>query len=248
MVRLTLGHHCARVFGMNPSAELMHLLSRTGPILLDFDGPVCGVFAGYPATAVADELRTLLVDRGADLTETVINEADPLQVLRWTMTLKRPEVTRAVEDALCAAELRAVESAVPTPYAREVIVAAHQAGRPVAIVSNNSAPAITEYLTAHRLASYVEPVVGRAYAQPERMKPSPDPILHAVGALGAEPRACVLVGDSATDVTSSSAAGVHIIGYANKPPKAALLTEAGANIVITSMSELATPLLQAQAH
>ena len=69
----------------------------------------------------------------------------------------------------------------------EVIVAARQAELPVAVVSNNSAKAITAYLTAHRLAGHVSPVVGRPYAGPARMKPNPEPILQAVKSLRSEP-------------------------------------------------------------
>ena len=69
---------------------------------------------------------------------------DPLDVLRWVGTLKLPDLMRTVEDALCAAELHAVRSSAPTPYAREVIVAARKVGKPIAIVSNNSAGAVIE--------------------------------------------------------------------------------------------------------
>ena len=34
-------------------------LVGAGPLLLDFDGPVCSIFAGYPAPRVAAELVAL---------------------------------------------------------------------------------------------------------------------------------------------------------------------------------------------
>ncbi|MER7169773.1 HAD family hydrolase, partial [Micromonospora sp. NPDC000207] len=182
------------------SADLGRLLGEVGAVLLDFDGPVCSIFAGYPAPLVAGELVDVLRREEVAVTSDLADEPDPLEVLRRTGASGDQGATRAVEAALCAAERRAVETAEPTPYGREVIVAARQAGMPVAAVSNNSAGAVSSYLVAHRLAGHVTPVIGRAYAEPTRMKPHPEPILQAVHALGQSPSRCVLVGDSLTDI------------------------------------------------
>jgi HAD superfamily hydrolase (TIGR01509 family) len=222
---------------------LAKLLSGSGPILLDFDGPVCSIFAGYPAREIADGLRNTLRDNGIDLPDPIEAEPDPLEILRWTDTLGSTSLTRTVEDTLCAAELRAVESAAPTPYAREVIVAAREAGKPVAVVSNNSPEAVTAYLTARRLAGHVSTVVGRAYAQPARMKPNPEPILRAVILLEANATESVLIGDSLSDITGGQAAGVPVIAYANRPDKAAPFAKAGAAAVVTSMAGIAVCLV-----
>ncbi|RQX00231.1 haloacid dehalogenase [Micromonospora inaquosa] len=163
-------------------------------------------------------------------------------MLRRTGAAGDHGTTRAVEDPLCAAERRAVKTAEPTPYGREVIVAAQQAGMPVAAVSNNSAGAVAAYLSAHRLAGYVSPVVGRAYADPDRMKPNPEPILQAVRALGQLPARCVLVGDSLSDIEGAQAAGVRVIGFANKSTKRELFVTAGADCVIADMKEIAVKL------
>lgn len=225
------------------SAELGDLLGTTGALLLDFDGPVCSIFAGYPAPQVATELVNVLRRRGVDVPPDLASEPDPLEVLRRTGAAGDHGVTRAVEDALCAAERRAVQTAEPTPYGREVIVAAWQAGMQVAAVSNNSAGAVTAYLAAHRLAEYVSPVVGRAYADPDRMKPNPEPILQAVRALGEMPSRCVLIGDSLSDIEAAKAAGVRTIGFANRPSKALTFRAAGADAIVTTMGKVAHILI-----
>lgn len=226
------------------TADLGRLLGRVGAVLLDFDGPVCSIFAGYPAPQVAGELVDVLRRRGVDVPPDLASEPDPLEVLRRTGATGNHDTTRAVEDALCAAERRAVETAEPTPYGREVIVAARQAGMPVVAVSNNSAGAVTAYLVAHRLAEYVSPVVGRAYADPDRMKPNPEPILRAVRDLGETPARCVLIGDSLSDIEGARAAGVAVIGYANRPSKVDAFRLAGASAVVTSMGEIAAALIK----
>ncbi|MEH1128491.1 HAD family hydrolase [Micromonospora sp. CPCC 206061] len=228
---------------MTTNAALSRLLAGRGPLLLDFDGPVCSIFAGYPAASVADELRSLLREHGVTITEILLETPDPLDVLRWVGTRRQPEITRLVEDALCEAELHAVRSSAPTMYAKEVIVAARKSGKPIAVVSNNSAGAVMEYLTAKRLAPYITSVIGRAYADPALMKPNPEPILHAVFDLGAEPGECVLVGDSLADITGAQAAGVPIIGYANREEKVQTFKDAKADAVITSMGDIAVALI-----
>lgn len=207
-----------------------------GPLLLDFDGPICSIFAGYPAPQVARHLVSVLQAEDVELPAIVAGESDPLEVLRWTgANCPRPLVV-AVEEALCAAELRAVATASPTPYGHEVIRAAWRSGVPTAIVSNNSAGAITAYLVIHQLAECVAAVIGRNFADPSAMKPNPVPILSAVRALNAEPNDCILVGDSLSDIEGAAAAGVRAIGYANRPWKIAAF--GAADVVVTSMSEV----------
>ena len=63
------------------------------------------------------------------------------------------------------------------------------------------------------------------------MKPSPYLARAAVGILDAHPAECAFVGDSTIDMLAGRLAGVPVIGYANKPGKAELLTQAGADIV-----------------
>ncbi|MGY0236019.1 HAD family hydrolase [Longispora urticae] len=227
---------------MTDAPALAALLAGHGPLLLDFDGPVCSIFAGYSAPNVAEALRQVLRSERLDLAE-IEDESDPLEVLRWTDRQGLPKLTRAVEDALCAAELVAARSAEPTPYGREVIVAARQAGRPVAVVSNNSEAAVSAYLTAHRLARHFATVVGRAYADPSRMKPNPEPLLRAVAALRADPATCTLIGDTVTDVAAGISAGLPVVGYANMSRKVAELRRAGAASVVTTMRDVATALL-----
>jgi HAD superfamily hydrolase (TIGR01549 family) len=229
------------------SAALRRVLDATGPLLLDFDGPICSVFSRFPAAPLAARLRDTLAERGVSVPAELAQERDPLEILRWTGGLGRDELTRTIEDALSAAELEAARVAAPTLYAREVIVAGAQAGRPIAIVSNNSPAAVSAYLDAHRLSVHIGPVIGRAYGQPDRMKPNPEPILTAVSALGASSRSCALIGDSVTDIQAARAAGVRSIAYVNKPAKAEKLDAVRPDATIESMAELAIALLETDA-
>jgi len=169
-----------------------------------------------------------------------------MAVLHWTGATCGPDLTRHVDDALRDLEARAVTVAAPTPFAHKVITTARAAGLAVAVVSNNSAPAISAYLSMHGLAEHVFPVVGRAHGQPDRMKPNPAPILDAVHALGVKAADSVLIGDSLSDIEGARAAGVKVVGYANRPHKVAAFQHADAvietmeNVYEVLLSRLAT--------
>jgi HAD superfamily hydrolase (TIGR01509 family) len=219
---------------------LARVLAATSVVLLDFDGPTADVFAGYPARDVAEHLRRVLsTDHGLALPDDVLSTDDPLHVVRRTTDLA-PELVAQVDAELRAAELRAMATAEPTPGVAEFLAACTASGRPVAIVSNNSADAIRAYLDLHALTSHVRHAQGRDGTDPARMKPDPYPLHAALAVLDAVPTDAVLIGDSCADVDSARAAGVAVIAYANKPRK--LQTLADADAVTTTMYALAEAL------
>lgn len=73
MVRLGVVGHRLSVRRM--SADLGRLLTGVGAVLLDFDGPVCSIFAGYPAPELVDVLRR----HGVDVPPDLASEPDPLK-------------------------------------------------------------------------------------------------------------------------------------------------------------------------
>jgi HAD superfamily hydrolase (TIGR01549 family) len=216
---------------------LTELLARTRYLLLDFDGPVCSVFAGRPSRTIAIELLELIRAANMPVPACIEDTADPLEVLRYVATVDAKLAAR-VERALRAAEVDATRTARPTPHADEVIRAWRSSGRRAAIVSNNSSAAIAAYLSAHGIDTDV--VMGRTSPDPSLLKPSPHLVVEAMRALDADPHreAYVLVGDSVSDVTAARAAGISSIGYANAPRKRQALSHAGADIVIDNMATL----------
>lgn len=198
-------------------------------MLFDFDGPICSVFAGEPAPGVARDLRERLAewDVVVELDDELSD--DPLEVLRAAARFGDKGL-RSADDLLTAAELSAVRSAEPTPGGAESMRACRAAGLRVAVVSNNSAAAVNEYLTLHELVDLVEVVVGREYGKPDLMKPHPKPIHDALKRLRIGPDVALLIGDSVTDVDGARAAGITSIAYANKPGKDRLLAAADAQV------------------
>jgi HAD superfamily hydrolase (TIGR01549 family) len=223
------------------STTLAQLLARTRSLLLDFDGPVCAIFAGHPATGIVADLLDLVTAAGAPIPDPLASSRDPFDVLRYSATLD-PDLARRVEHALPIAEVDATQTARPTPHAVEVIRAWRDAGRTLAIVSNNSADAVRTYLNAHGID--VDAVIARTDSDPALLKPSPHLVSRAIDTLRGAPSAAALLGDSTNDITAAHAAGIESIGYANKPGKYDALVDAGADVVIDDMTAiLRTPAL-----
>jgi HAD superfamily hydrolase (TIGR01509 family) len=74
-------------------------------------------------------------------------------------------------------------------------------------------------------------------AQVERAKPFPDVYLHAAQQMGADPQTCVVIEDSVPGVQAGSAAGMTVLGYAERSDRHALAT-AGAKAVFEDMGQL----------
>jgi HAD superfamily hydrolase (TIGR01549 family) len=223
--------------------SLTEVVAGAKALLLDFDGPVCSVFAGYPAPRIAEELRGLLTERGIH----VSTKTDSPHALYACAATRHRELAAWLDDELTEREMEAVLSAAPTMGAQDVVDAALSADLAVAIVSNNAAAAIRRYLDVRGLGSSVPLVIGRPHADPERMKPHPALVDAAVSALGVASETALFVGDSTTDMEAAQRAGVRGIGYAKAPERRSGLAEAGAAEVIDSMSELAHALKAASA-
>ncbi|MCX4693301.1 HAD family hydrolase [Streptomyces sp. NBC_01408] len=226
-----------------PSEALTDVLSASRAVLFDFDGPICDVFRGLPAPGVAEELADLVAQHAPHLGERAGATDDPMEVHRISRE-GGTTLLGVVEDALTAAELRAVKVAgPPVEGAVQALHAARDAKCHIAVVSNNSADCVIEFLAINGLAGVVDEVIGRPSLRPDLMKPAPYPLLTAASALGVEPAETVLIGDAVTDVEAARAAGARSIGFANKLPKRSTLADAGADAIIWDMQAVADALV-----
>lgn len=212
------------------------LLLRARCLLLDFDGPICAIFAGSPAPDVARWLVDGLRADGDFVPSHIEALTDPFDVLRFADTIGEAAGTRT-DARLRAAELKAVQTATPTRHATDLIRRWRDSGRAVAVVSNNSEAAVTAYLANRGIDADV--IVGRTSPRASLLKPDPHLVMRAVERLHTLPIESVLVGDSPSDIVAGRRAGVATIGYANKPGKRERLTSAGADHVVDDLQALA---------
>jgi phosphoglycolate phosphatase len=217
---------------------LGQVVARTRCLLLDFDGPICDIYAGHPARTVAGHLRKVITSQGVTLPGDIAQSGDPIEVFTYSATIS-PDLAALVENELADQELAAITTATATPYIHDVIASARQSGRPVAVVSNNAERAVTAYLTTHGLADRITFVIARTSPNPALLKPSPHLLQQAATRAGVPAAECLLVGDTITDIKAASQAGMPCLGYANKPGKKTSMTQAGAKTVLTTLAELA---------
>lgn len=217
---------------------LRRILANTNALLLDFDGPICSVFAGFPAPVVAAQLRDILAEGGhTHLPEHIQAATDPFDVLFYAAQLG-PEEARYVEAAFTAHEVEAIQTAQPTPGAYDLVHAWKATGRSLAIVSNNSVNSIEVYVDRHNLSPLVDCIAARRSADTSQLKPSPYLVNQVANALVAEPARCALVGDSPSDIQAAKGIGVLTIGYANKSAKLAVLATCEPAAIVTSLDPL----------
>lgn len=218
---------------------LARALRGRGPLILDFDGPVCSLFAGYPAATVAAAMRQLVVEQTGEPPPAEVAGTDPLQILAWSAGRAPATLAGALEDLLCAAEFEAAGTATLTAGVVEVLSVATESGRRVGIASNNSAPAIRRALARFELSDRIAHVAGRPAGQPALMKPHPHVVTECATALGFAPALSPFVGDSLSDLVAARAAGLPVIALANRPAKKAPFREAAPDALVTSMAEIA---------
>lgn len=210
-------------------------VAHASAVLLDFDGPICRLFAEVQSADVAADLRRYLQQRGAPVPDD--GTGDPLAVLRMSAGAGA-DILAGVHTELARAELGAARSAVPTADADIVIRELAERGQKLGIVSNNAGEAVHEYLTMHNLDVYITAVSARASSDPLLMKPNPHLLGKALSDLHVSAADAIFVGDSATDVEACIALGLGCIGYANKIGKTEQLRNAGAIGVVGAMSAL----------
>lgn len=217
-------------------AALRHILDSTEALLLDFDGPICSVFAGFPAPVVAEQLREILAEGGhADLPDSVQQSSDPFAILDYAAILG-PKERDFIEAALTAHEVEAISSAKPTSSSEELIRRWSDSGRLLAIVSNNSKAAIEVYLQSRDLGNNIAIVSARSSSDPQILKPDAHLLNEALRSLVVSPSASAFIGDSASDIVAAHKASVAALAYANKEGKEQLFRRLEPAIIFSDMS------------
>ncbi len=210
--------------------ELRELVARTRHVLFDFDGPICRLFAGYPAKDIARAQVEWLDSsgRGAVLTEEERFSPDPHGTLS-ALAERHPgtDLVAELEERLTWHELRAAKKARPTPYADPLIRTWVAVGARLAIVTNNSARTVTAYLRDRGVFSCFHPHVYGRTQDLSVLKPHPKTLILALTAMGAAPEASLMIGDTPSDHLAARAAGVDFLGYARNEASELRMLEAG---------------------
>lgn len=215
----------------HPIESLREQVALARHVLLDFDGPICQLFAGYSAADIAQAQVKWLEVHGRDglLTEQERSSRDPHGVLStFAARYSGSDLVIGLEEHLTRQELLAAKVAYPTPHADALIQTWVAVGARLAIVANNSARTVADYLGNRGLLSCFTPhIYGRVAQELHHLKPHPETLHRALRAMGATPASSLMIGDSDSDYLAARAAGVRFLGYAHRPNKRRALLEAG---------------------
>ena len=107
---------------------------------------------------------------------------------------------------------------------------------PMSAISTGSEPRIREFLAHHGVLEHFSAVAG-AQTTP-RMKPFPDPLLHAAEAMHVPPEACLVVGDTTVDMQTARAAGAQAVGVLCGFGTEDELVREGADLILATTSDL----------
>ncbi|BBH23148.1 pyrophosphatase PpaX [Paenibacillus baekrokdamisoli] len=124
------------------------------------------------------------------------------------------------------------------PYVQEVMARLQAEGIQLGIVTTKMRLTTERGLRYVGLYEYIVPNAIVTIEDVAHAKPHPEPVQKAVDALGANPAATLMVGDSGVDIESAEAAGVISVGVAWSLKGEAKLRESGARHIIHDMRDL----------
>jgi beta-phosphoglucomutase-like phosphatase (HAD superfamily) len=213
------------------------LLARASCLLLDFDGPMCRLFANSSPRLIAGAMRAHLAGRGVEITDPAYADSDdPHWIIRAPIA---PSAARELEEILADSEEQAAVSATGTRHADDFVRGMAGRGVRLAVTTNNAPAAVHAYLDRHGLGGYFEKrVYGRSAHDPQLMKPHPDCLQRALADLRVTAGECLMIGDSLADADAAVAAGIPFLGYAASPRKVPRLRAHHPHAVVVGMDRL----------
>jgi phosphoglycolate phosphatase len=129
------------------------------------------------------------------------------------------------------------------PGVQEMLVAL-AARYPMSTISTGTAPRVERFLKHYRVRDHFAAVVGSQTTR--RMKPHPEPLIFAAAAMGVDPAACLMIGDTTIDIRTGVAAGAQTVGVLCGFGTEGELRRTGADLILRTTSDLLAVLMPAE--
>lgn len=156
------------------------------------------------------------------------------------LTRLRDRLRRTRQQQADPGHVRNIEAADEVPHdmvagVQEMLrkLSAHY---PMATISTGGAPRVERFLEHYGVRDLFSAVIGAQTTQ--RMKPHPEPLLHAAQKMGVEPAACLMIGDTTIDVRTGKAAGAQTVAVLCGFGTERELRAAGADLILPTTSDL----------
>ncbi len=178
----------------------------------------------------ADGVRTFLGSRGITLPEGSPDDGPDQLTVNGIGNKKNLLVLQKIKEG----KVQVYEGSVA------YLKAAKEAGLRRAVVSASAN--CKDVLEAAGIADLLEVRVDGVVAREQNLpgKPAPDTFLYAAEQLGLPPQSCAVYEDALAGVAAGRAGGFGIVIGVDRVGQAAALSENGADIVVTDLSELLT--------
>ncbi|MEO8655774.1 MAG: HAD family hydrolase [Ramlibacter sp.] len=115
---------------------------------------------------------------------------------------------------------------------------------PMSTISTGTAARVDRFLRHYGVREYFTTVVGAQTTR--RMKPHPEPLIFAAKAMGVDPAACLMIGDTTIDVRTGVAAGAQTVGVLCGFGTERELRATGADLILRTTSDLLAVLHPSQ--
>jgi HAD superfamily hydrolase (TIGR01509 family) len=211
-------------------------------VLFDLDGTLSAFNLDYKA--LRGEVREYLLRAGVPASVLKTNESmfDMLAKAEIYFKNSNKPFSEARMQCLAIAEKYEMEAAALTNLqsgALETLKELKQMNLKVGLCTTSSHTAANYILNRFKIAEYFQAVVSRDKVA--HVKPDTEQCELALKALGAKPAGTVMVGDSVADMQSAKELKAVAVGIPTGLASEKQLTAAGANYIITALSDL--PLL-----
>ncbi|MCD9085852.1 phosphoglycolate phosphatase [Stenotrophomonas sp. SY1] len=208
-------------------------------------------------SAVVFDLDGTLVDSAGDIAEAVNRTLEDLALPRVSEATVRSWIGEGVRNLVATAlrhagSDRTLDTVMPTfmrhyhdcllrsprlyDGVTETLHALQLRGLPMAICTNKPVALVPPLLEHLGIAAFFAHIIG-GDSLPQR-KPSAEPLQHVAALLGQPVQACLMVGDSATDLHAANNAGMPIVLVRYGYPRDLDLDAADAVAVIDVLPEL----------
>jgi len=219
---------------------MAQLPSELKAVIFDFDGTLAT--GRYDFQAMRDRVYALAEMHGVSqesLQGLYVLEAVEEAATRIASSGGDAARFRAEADSIILdIEMRGAREATLLPGVVQALVSLRQHGYRLAIVTRNSRQVIDTIPGAGA-------IVCDAFLTREavtRVKPHPDHLLAALGAIGCAAAEAVMVGDHPMDIGAGKAVGTATIGVLTGAGSRDTLTAAGADVVVGSVVDVAAML------
>ncbi|MCS7125096.1 MAG: HAD family hydrolase [Candidatus Bathyarchaeota archaeon] len=218
-------------------------------IVFDLDGTLTRFNLDF--RAVRAEVRSFLISQGVPASVISINESIFDMLKKTEIFMKnngKPEsvAEKIRKQALKIAEGYELEAAKTTsllPGVTEVLKALKSMGLKIGICTVNSENSVKQILQKFKISGLFDAVISRENVK--NIKPDTEHLEATLKSLGQiSPKEALVVGDSVADMRCARELGAVAVGFLTGTSTAKELIDAGANYIITSITDLPTLVKQ----